>query len=357
MARQNRPARTRRVRGSGSVFPVVRRGVEVWVARLPVGTGANGRTAYREVSAPTAADVLKKLAALKPPTAGVTVREWCARWLDSLDVRPGTKDSYTNSVTHYVNPLLGHLRLDAVTPFTVEAAAKKWGASRGVGTVRLALAHLRTALQAAVRDRLLASNPVAAARRPKAARKTIDPFTPAEVKRILKAAAAEPNTRVFVLLAATGMRSGEALALDVTDYDPKAGLLAVAKTMHPKHGIGPPKSANGIRTIRVPLAARAALVAAAGGRASGPLFATASGGRGERSLARKPWLRLLKALGLRSRNLHQLRHSWVTNAIAAGVPIADAAKYVGDSPATVVATYLHPSGADPSQAMDRLLGR
>lgn len=42
--------------------------------------------------------------------------------------------------------------------------------------------------------------------------------------------------------------------------------------------------------------------------------------------------------------------------IGAGDPIANVAKYLGDTEAVVVATYLHPvAGVDPADTMQRLL--
>jgi len=71
---------------------------------------------------------------------------------------------------------------------------------------------------------------------------------------------------------------------------------------------------------------------------------------------RDGWGRVVRRLGLPYRKPHALRHSYCTHAIAAGGAVADLAKYVGDTPQTVMQTYCHASGADPSVAMERLLG-
>jgi integrase len=349
--------RSRRVRGSGSVFEATRRGVAVWVARLPVGRSATGRTTYREASAATAAEALAKLAKLRPPTTGCTVAEYCQRWLDTIaDRRPSTRDSYRVSVEHHIRPTLGHLRLASLTPYHVEAAARTWGDARAVGSVRLTLSHLRVALAAAVREGLIPANPVVSARKPKSVRKSIDPFPPADVRRIIDAATARPDLRAVALLAATGARPGEVVALDVTDYDPLTGLLAITKTWHHRHGVGPAKSSNSVRTIRVPLRARPAVLAAAGRRKRGPLFLGATGARVSASAFVRPWQGLLRALGLKVRNAHQLRHSSITNQLAAGYPPADVAKYHGNSVRVVFAVYCHPTSADPSEGVDKFLG-
>jgi hypothetical protein len=40
--------------------------------------------------------------------------------------------------------------------------------------------------------------------------------------------------------------------------------------------------------------------------------------------------------------------------IGAGVPLGDVAAYLGDTVDTIVKTYVHRSGTDPSRAMDRI---
>lgn len=64
----------------------------------------------------------------------------------------------------------------------------------------------------------------------------------------------------------------------------------------------------------------------------------------------------LDALELPRRRGHVLRHSVATHLVAAGVPVADVARYLGDSVVTIVRTYLHPTAADPADALDRMYG-
>jgi integrase len=156
-------------------------------------------------------------------------------------------------------------------------------------------------------------------------------------------------------MAAVGCRFGEALALDVTDYDPRTGALSITKTYDRRHGVRPPKSENGVRTVTVPEEARPAFAQAAGGRRAGPLFAKRDGTRRHHRTLATAWRRLLAELGVRYRNPHQLRHSVATHWIAGGVGVGDVAKHLGDSVETVVRTYVHASGVDPAAAMDRVL--
>jgi integrase len=160
----------------------------------------------------------------------------------------------------------------------------------------------------------------------------------------------------FAVLAAVGCRIGEVLALNVEDFDPVRGTPRRRQTYSAPHGHRAPKSENGNRTIRVPRSALAAIRSAIGARKSGPLFASTSGGPRERSTLQRRWRSFLGDLGADYRNVHQLRHSVATVLIAAGMPVADVAKFLGGTVKVVGAKYLHPAGTDPADALEKLLG-
>lgn len=104
----------------------------------------------------------------------------------------------------------------------------------------------------------------------------------------------------------------------------------------------------------MPPQARPAVLAAIGSRKTGPLWLSGRARQSQAELRRRLG-RVLRDLGLRPRNPHQLRHSVATLLIAAGHPIADVAAYLGDTVDTVVKTYLHPTGECPADLMGRLL--
>lgn len=342
----------RRARGTGSIYWDKRRAR--FVAKLPVGRYPNGRTQYREASAETQGRVVELLRTLAPPGPTTTVAEWCDRWLETLAVEPLSLDAYRNTVARRVKPQLGHFQVRALNALHVEHAAKVWGESVGVTTVRSTVGLLRTCLAAAVRAGLIAANPAAAAKKPRGKKPEIDPFTPGELGRILVEAARQPVTRVVALLAATGCRIGEATALEVSDVDLTARTFAITKGHRRRHGVGKTKTPRSVRTIGLPDAVIAVLREAAGGRRAGPLFEV-KGRRPGRETVRTHWMGLLDRLKLKRRNVHQLRHSVATALIAAGDSLADVAEYLGDSVETVVRTYVHPTGRSPVATLNRLL--
>ncbi len=347
------PPEKRRARGTGTIFYDARRGA--WVGRVPVGRTPAGSTKYVTRSAPTQRELLAAMAAARPPGPETTVGQWCERWLKDIDVRPGSMDSYSKSVRLRIKPALGHVRLCDLTTHQADAAVKKWVRDTSAATAALTLAHLHGCLEAAVRAEAIARNPAKTVRKPRATKKAIDPFAVAELGKVIAAATATPEHRIFAVLASVGCRSGEAMGLDVGDWDAAARTLAITKTQRRAgRGTGPPKSKRSTRTVRVPDAAVPAVAATVKGRTHGPLFPAVTGKRLTHTTLAGRWRRTVRAAGVPYRNPHQMRHAVATALVSAGVPIGDVAKFLGDSVATVVASYLHPSGADPSDTLDAL---
>lgn len=345
-------SKSRRARGTGTIFHSAHHGC--WIGRVTV---AGVRC---EVRGATQGEVVRKLALARPPAPTATLAEWATRWLAGLSVRPSTRRSYTRSLEKCVVPALGTTPLAKLTAYHLEELSRKWlAANVRPGTVRLRLDHVRTCLSAAVRAGVLTENVAAVAQRPRMPRREFVPFSPDELTRLIAAASEQPLTRIFALLAAVGCRVGEAVALNVPDVDFAAGTVAITKTQDDTLNTpGPPKSANGVRTIRVPTIAQAALRDAAGERKTGPLFRAASGKRVLYRVLANQWAPFLARVGLDKppRTIHALRHSVGTALVSAGVPLGDVAAFLGDAVETVVKHYLHPAGTDPAVTLERLYG-
>lgn len=347
--------KSRRARGTGSIFKDERRGV--WVGRKPLqpakGPSGKSYTRYQEVSAPTQGEVVRRLEELQPPAPSITVADWGLRWLNTLSVRPLTLESYTRSLTARIIPALGHIPVAAVTTHHVELAIKEWGNGLAPNSVRTTIAHLRILFSAAVRAELIDRNPVSSARKPRAKKVETVPYTAAELRRII-AACQKPPACAVAVLAATGMRKGELVALDIEDFDRKTGTLSITKGFVRGHGIGPPKSPHSERTIEVPSQAIPAIIAAVGRRMSGPLF-VADGERQTYGAVDHQWRLCCKRLGLTYQRQHALRHSIGSLLNANGIGIGDLAKFLGDAPETVVKVYVHATEIRPVETLNRLL--
>ena len=68
----------------------------------------------------------------------------------------------------------------------------------------------------------------------------------------------------------------------------------------------------------------------------------------------REWYPALGAAGLARRGPYALRHTFVTNALAAGVPIFDVARYAGTSVLMIERTYGHLAKGSEAHARDLL---
>lgn len=109
----------------------------------------------------------------------ITVTQYLDDWLDAhaLEIKPATLSTYRYLVTHYVNPHIGRMRLQAVWPTTLSGLYRellvhggKEGRPLSRATVDYVHAILRKAFNDAVRsEQLLVTNPAERAKRPRGA--------------------------------------------------------------------------------------------------------------------------------------------------------------------------------------------
>jgi integrase len=341
---------SRRAKGDGASFWSKTK--QLHIARATVA----GRRI--ECSGKTKAIALARLRAAggRLPDDTPTVSQWCDDWLGSLTVRPLTYTGYKTSVEKRIRPVLGNLTLASVTAFDIEQASKKWATSVGSNTIRLTLAHLRIAFAAAVRARLVTTNPVASARKPRSVKSVIDPFTEDELRRIIAVGCTDPQYAALALLAATGCRRGEVIALDVSDVDLARATVAITKGHQGKHGIGEPKSPHSVRTLELHASVLPAVKAAIDARKSGPLFRTSTGGRAKESTLAERLQSLCAELNIPYRSIHKLRHGVAMTLDGAGMPISQLAAWLGDLPATVARRYLQAKKGNPVPFLKAVFG-
>jgi integrase len=225
-----------------------------------------------------------------------TFAMYAVDWLDTYQGRTGrgirtpTRDSYRRHIQRHALPFFGTMRLTEIGPAVVKRYAQHV-AEKGVGynSVRLAVAPVRAMLATAVEDGLLRSNPARGVRIPRPAGHETDAaeaeeaakaLTEEELRRFL-AAVPDEWRLFFEVLAATGLRISEMLALRWSDIDLGQHRLHVRRRSYDGR-IAPPKSRYGRRSI--PLSprlakalwqARKAVPAAQDGD---PVFASRTGG-------------------------------------------------------------------------------
>jgi integrase len=200
---------------------------------------------------------------------------------------------------------------------------------------------LRQALNGATAWRLIDTNPARAVRNPRPKRAEVVPFTPGQVDAL--AAELGPVYAPLVVFAAeTGLRPSEWIALERRDVQRGAGVVLVERTFAAGRLRDYGKTAGSRR--RVPLSSRArAAVDALPARVDTRLLFPAPSGR-HLDLHRwrqRDWHPALDAAGIDRCGPYRLRHTFATNALAAGIGIFELARYMGTSVEMIDETYGH----------------
>lgn len=124
------------------------------------------------------------------------------------------------------------------------------------GSIRYAHRLLRAALQDAVTEELVASNPAKALRISHQYRPKFTPWTADEAKRFLKAARDDGWYALYSVALALGLRCGKALALRWVDVDLVDNVLRVRQSLQRTGGelrFGPVKTDGSERAVALPL--------------------------------------------------------------------------------------------------------
>ena len=281
----------------------------------------------------------------------ITVGDYLLGWLKKLKVSNATAERYRTCCTLHLIPALGHHQLSKLTTVAVEDCYANLNLAPR--TIRLIHRTLVTALNAAIRRKLLGSNPAVGAERPTVVADEARFLHDDELARVLDAAKARGNFYVPILLAATsGLRVGEIAALQWRDVtlSKAGGKVSVKRTVERLAGIGlqvkdTPKTKHGRRTVALPAITVRALRIHRWKqyRAYQPLglkpewvFPNSYGELNSPSNISQAFTRICTKLGVDA-SIHALRHSHASQLIASGVPLKVISDRLGHSSIRVTA--------------------
>lgn len=187
----------------------------------------------------------------KTPTVATYAREWLA----SLRVADSTRAGYAGIVDRYVIPQLGTLRLDALKPTRLarlyadlERSGGAGGSVLSANTVRKTHVVIGSILDAAVDDGYVRQNAARrsrvvnapTAKQVKAAAPELEVWTPEQLAAFLawnRDVYEDGDHALWLTLAHTGMRRGEALGLRWQDMDARNQRISVRRAANSiKHG-------------------------------------------------------------------------------------------------------------------------
>ena len=181
-----------------------------------------------------------------------TVRELVEYWLNlgSQDVRPQTVRTYRYALAHIID-LIGdremrHITVD-VARSTIQTISSTVSPYQGIRARKM----ISMAWDDAITRSIVATNPWRAVPIPKHETEEKRPLTPEELTALEQAPLTLQDRALVGILRYTGLRIGEAVALQAKDIDFTKGYINVTKTAV-EGIIYPPKTKAGKRSVPMP---------------------------------------------------------------------------------------------------------
>jgi integrase len=373
----------RRTKGTGSIF---RRQDGRWSGHVDLGW-SDGRLQRKVVYGSSRREVEGRLRAFAdsvasgtpPPSRSPRLDQFLNQWLEAVKpaIRHSTYLSYEGAVRLHIVPEIGPLTLEKLSVEHVSRliAQKQRDPKLSSRSVRYVLLVLRNALNKAVRWGAVSRNVASLVDPPRVIARDVRVLSPDETKLLLQAAKGEPIEPLVTLAVSTGLRLGEALALQWTDIDLERRQLRVTKSLQRIPGRGQvlleTKTKRSRRSVVLPVrttealralhASQQAMRRAAGDQwqSLGFCFTTSSGRPLDQRDVLRSFRRVLRKARLPPMRFHDLRHSCASLLLAEGISPRVVMETLGHSRiAVTMDTYTHVMPAlqrEAADAMDRTL--
>lgn len=238
--------------GTGTIRKktVTRNGKEYtyWEARYTEGYDpGTGKQKQRSITGKTQKEVAQKLKAVLADIdkgaytapCKMTVGEWLDIWAKEYlgNVKPGTASVYLSVIKTHLKPGLGAIKLETLNAHTIQGfyngLTKPKDGKPGLSAKSVKNAHsiLHEALQQAVANSYIHTNPADACVLPRIVKKELKPLDEGQISAFLKAIQGHRFEDLFLVTLFTGMREGEVLGLtwDCVDFD--KGTILVNKQL------------------------------------------------------------------------------------------------------------------------------
>ena len=266
---------------------------------------------------------------------------------------------YENAIYKHIIPTLGAIPLSELGTNEIQqfyAELKKNGRliraelyGEGVSdrTVWSCHTRIRTALDRAVQDGLIRTNPATDCKLPPQNTKEMQLLSREEMQWFLMQAKEEEYYELFLLELATGLRRGEVLALQWDDLDFNTGALHIQRQVYRANGglvVSAPKTKAALRTIVLPPALLGVLEEYRQHSNSCWMFPSPAKEDSplDPATVRKRLQTILEHAGCKRVRFHDLRHLFVTTALENGVDVKTLSTIIGHvSAKTTLNVYTH----------------
>jgi integrase len=367
-----------------------------WRYRGVVGQAPNGTAIRKDFYGRTKADALTKFQAYcaahpsgPPPLAStVSLETYLVTWLDHI-IRPtraiSTLELYTFTAEKHIVPTLGSTRLCDLTRLQIQSWIYAMEPSRAQHN---AYDVLHSALNEAVANDLLTTNPANGVKLPTYEQRTPIALTMAQARALVAAAEGELDLRepiqrrngrsmtpiainprygaLFRLLVTVGCRRGEALAARWSDLDLSAGTWAIRRSLDRERRERTTKTPASQRTVTLDPGLIEALKRhrqrmqqephREGWKPDGLVFPSETGTPLAPRNLHRIYVQIKAAAKLPSAlTIHDLRHTAGSLMLQDGAHLATVSRVLGHSSVAVTASiYAHGYEEDAAEAIKRL---
>lgn len=319
----------------------------------------------------------------------LTLREYVDTWLPVLrtQVRPSTADSYERALRNRVLPTLGDRQLQSIRPADLTAlyaallvggrTDHRPGEKLAPRTVEYTATIVGRVFKSAVRGGLIQVSPATAAEVPKskasaaAAETAMQTWTAGQLAAFLRATREHRHAAAFYFLATTGTRRGEAIGLGWAQVNLDEGWARIVPGRVLIDAVGgepvwsSPKTDRGRRRIALDAGTVAVLRALKAAQAAEKLrlghayrdhdlvFAWEDGRPMQPDAFSKAFNAAVARCGLPRIRLHDMRHTYCTLALEAGVDTKIVSDRVGHSTTSITSNiYQHVTPAMQSDVAE-----
>lgn len=339
-----------------------------WEARYTAGYDpGTGKQIQRSISGKTQKEVAKKLkeatAALDAGTytapCKMTVSEWLDIWKEQYlgGVKPATVCAYKGTVATHLKPGLGAIKLEALAPHQIQTFYNSLCEPREDGeplspkTVKNIHGVLHKALQQAVMNGYIRTNPTDACTLPRWEKKEIKPLDEDQITEFLKTIRGHQFEELYIVTLFTGLRKGEVMGLTWDCVDLEKGSITVNKQLQKVRGgkdayrLAPTKNSKG-RTVTVApfivTTLRRVKYKQLANRLrygecwedTGFVFTNELGHHLKEHTVYMNFKKIVRAMGLEDARLHDLRHSYAVASIKSGDDIKTVQEHLGHATAS-----------------------